>query len=378
MPCGLAVGLQFQRFELNLLAQQLLQIPDQARVPRADKRHRQPRSTGSPGAANAVHIVFGVERDVKVEHRRHIFDVQAARGHIGANQQIHRTTLECVQRLQTFVLALVAMQGGRLEALALQRTRQTGAAQFAVDEDKRLRHTTIKQDSFQCGPLVVIVNAVEMLLHRGGRGIGAGHLDGDRILQVAVCKSLDLGRERGRKQQRGSRLGQVAQNALQIWQEADVQHAVGFVKHHVLDLVQHTVLRFNVVQQPAWRGHQNLHALFQLGGLWLHVHAAKHNHAAQLRVFRIELDLLGHLIGQFTRGQQHQCAHRVAGWRGGDVFVFQHALQQRQRKGGGLAGAGLGGAHHVTAFQNDRNGLRLDGRHVLVAHFGHSASDGGG
>jgi len=60
--------------------------------------------------------------------------------------------------------------------------------------------------------------------------------------------------------------------------------------------------------------------------------------------------LLGHLVGEFACGQQHQGAHGVAGRRGGRVFVLHHALQQGQREGGGFAGAGLGGAHHVTAL----------------------------
>ena len=38
-----------------------------------------------------------------------------------------------------------------------------------------------------------------------------------------------------------------------------------------------------------------------------------------------------------------------------------------QRESRGLAGAGLGRAHHVLSLQNKRNGLLLDWRGVLVA-----------
>jgi hypothetical protein len=51
----------------------------------------------------------------------------------------------------------------------------------------------------------------------------------------------------------------------------------------------------------------------------------------------------------------------------------QQALQQRQRKSGGLAGAGLGCAHHVLPGQHHGNGLRLNRRHGLVAHLGYGA-----
>ena len=47
--------------------------------------------------------------------------------------------------------------------------------------------------------------------------------------------------------------------------------------------------------------------------------------------------------------------------------------QHGQRECGGLARSGLREAEHVPPGEDMRNGLRLDGRHGLVAHFGHSA-----
>jgi hypothetical protein len=76
------------------------------------------------------------------------------------------------------------------------------------------------------------------------------------------------------------------------------------------------------------------------------------------------LDVLGDLVGQFARGQQHQRAHRMARRRHG-AFSCRASLQQRQREGGRLAGAGLGGAHHVRP-QHHGDGLGLDRRHLLA------------
>jgi len=58
--------------------------------------------------------------------------------------------------------------------------------------------------------------------------------------------------------------------------------------------------------------------------------------------------------------------------------VLEHALHQRQGKGGGFAGTGLGGTHHVTALQHHGDGLGLDRGHGLVTHFGHGAGQGVG
>ncbi|MNV39689.1 hypothetical protein D3C71_1312760 [compost metagenome] len=267
------------------------------------------------------------------------------------------------------------MQRGGLEAFALQAARQTSTTELAVDEDERLLDTPGLEHLVDGTALVVVIGAVEALLHGGGRFVRAGHLDGDGVLQVAAGQALDLGRERGAEQERGALLGQEREDALQVGQKADVQHAVGLVEHDVLDLVEHSVLGFDVVKQAAWCGHQHFDAFFQLDGLGLHVHAAKHHGAAQLGVLGVQRDLLGDLVGQLARGQQYQGAHRMAGRGCGAAFVLEQALQQGQRESRRLAGAGLGCAHHVLPCEHHRNGLLLDGRHGLVAHFGYGARE---
>jgi hypothetical protein len=133
----------------------------------------------------------------------------------------------------------------------------------------------------------------------------------DRVLQVALGQALDLGREGGREQQRLPLLGQVGQDALQVGQKADVQHAVGLVEHHVLDLVEHRVLGLDVVEQAARRGDQHLDTRLELQRLRLHVDAAEHHRRAQLRELGVVLDVGCDLVGQFPRGGQHQRPHRM-------------------------------------------------------------------
>ena len=128
---------------------------------------------------------------------------------------------------------------------------------------------------------------------------------------------------------------------MQVRQEADVQHAVGFVEHHVLDLAEHRALGLDVVQQAARRGNQHLDPGFQGQGLWFHVHTPKHHTRPQTGVLGVGFDVVGHLVGQFTRGRQHQGAHRVARRRHAGVFVPQHLLQQRNRERRRLARARL-------------------------------------
>ena len=42
---------------------------------------------GAPGAADAVNIIFGVDRHVKIKNVTHADNVEAARGDIGSDQQ---------------------------------------------------------------------------------------------------------------------------------------------------------------------------------------------------------------------------------------------------------------------------------------------------
>ncbi len=360
--------------DLAFFLDQFFNIGQQAGVVAAThKADRQARGPSAAGAADAVHIVFRIEGQIEIEHGGHIFDIQAARGHISTHQQIDFAFFEGVQRFQALVLAFVAVQRGGVEAFALERARQAGTTQFAVHKHKGLLHATGAQHLVQRGALVFVAHAVETLLDIRCRGVGAGDFNRHRVLQVAAGQALDLRRESGGEQQRGALLGQVAQDALQVGQKADIEHAVGLIEHHVFHLVEHRALGFDMVQQTSGRCHQNLDAFFEFGSLGLHVNATEDHGAAQVGVLGIQLDLLRHLIGQLARGQQHQGAHRVARGRGRGVFVLEHALQQRQGERCRLAGAGLGRAHHVLAGQHHGNGLGLDRRHALVAHFGHGA-----
>ena len=115
-------------FHIDLLLDELLDIAHIAAVRIGHQGHGQTRCASAAGTADAVHIVFCVERYVEVEHGRHILDVQATRCHIGTHQQIHFTGLEGFQSLQALVLALVAVQGRGTQSVALQRACQACTA----------------------------------------------------------------------------------------------------------------------------------------------------------------------------------------------------------------------------------------------------------
>ncbi|OMP13915.1 hypothetical protein COLO4_00638 [Corchorus olitorius] len=358
---------------------QLFDIGQQALIARGEQRQCVARSAGTTRAANAVHVVFCVERQVEVDYARHLRDVETARCHVGGDQHIDGTLLERFERLHALGLRLVAVNGVGVDAFALQRTRQTRAADLAVGEHDALARQallgTLLQQVHERRLLVVVRHGVDDLADILRRGVAAGHFNGLRMTQVAGGQLLDLRRERRREQQRLAVCRQQVDDALQVGQEAHVEHAIGFVEHQHAHLRQVHAALLHVVEQAARRGHEDLHAAAQLLCLRVHVDAAEHHGAAQRRVLRVLGNVVVHLVGEFARGREDQRPHRVARRRRARIGVGQQVMDDRQRETGGLAGAGLCGAHDVAAGGHHRNGGGLDGRGLGVTAFGQRAED---
>ena len=131
-----------ERLQLDFSFDELFNVGHQTLVTAGHKTHRQARRTGAAGASNPVHIILGIERHVKVEHRRHVLDVQPSGGHVGTHQQVHFATFEGFECLEALVLAFVAVQGGGFQAFFFKRASEAGAAQLAVDKHKGLLHAS--------------------------------------------------------------------------------------------------------------------------------------------------------------------------------------------------------------------------------------------
>ena len=80
----------------------------------------------------------------------------------------------------------------------------------------------------------------------------------------------------------------------------------------------------------------------------------------------IGVEAVEDLAGQFPGRAQHQHA---AVLRLRTDARFQHPVEDREREGGGLAGAGLGDADDVAAGQRQGDGLSLNGRGRDVVFF---------
>ena len=125
--------------------------------------------------------------------------------------------------------------------------------------------------------------------------------------------------------------------------------------------------RVEMIEQTSRRRHQHVEAARQRADLRAVRHAAEDDGDVERQTGREIAKALRDLAGEFARRAEHQDA-RPALRRG--AFVGDEAVEDRQREGGGLAGAGLGDADEIAPFHQDGNGLRLNRRRLGVAHFG--------
>ena len=155
--------------------------------------------------------------------------------------------------------------------------------------------------------------------------------------------------------------------------EAHVEHAVGFVEHQHLDLVEAQRALVDEIDQAAGRRHQHFDAVRQRADLLVDRHAADGEcDGERADVPAIGAEAVGDLAGQFARRREHQNA---AGFFIGPQPLGVQVIDDRQRERRGLAGSGLRDADDIAALHGDRNGLGLDRRGSEVFFFRERADD---
>ncbi|CFE00772.1 Uncharacterised protein [Bordetella pertussis] len=364
------VGRQFQLAARHLALDQLLDVEQIALFVGGEQGDRLARRAGAAGAADPVDIVFGVVRQVVVDDAGHAGHVQAARRDVGRHQHFQIAGLERLERLHAVALGLVAVDRLGLHAVTLELARQPRGADLGVGKHDDLLQAARLDQVHHRRPLGIAMHLVGDLRDGVGRGVARGDFDLHRVVQVRTAQLADFIAERGREQQPLALRRQQADDAFEIGQKAHVEHAVGLVEHQDADLAEVDVLLLDVIEQAPRRGHQDFATAPQGFLLRTDVHAAEHHGAAQRRMQAVALDAFVNLVGQFPRGRENEGPHRVARRRCAGIGQRHQAMQDRQRECRRLAGAGLGGAHHIAAFHYDRNRLRLNRRGIRIAGVG--------
>jgi len=181
-----------------------------------------------------------------------------------------------------------------------------------------------------------------------------------RVLLVALGEPVDDAIERCREQQGLVVTLDVTEHPLDLREEPHVGHAIGFVDNHVGDVVEEHFLAFDQVDQASGGRDHKVDPLGQVLDLLFDVRAAVDGENAPVECVGHRQQLVLDLRRQLSGGDKGQRS-RSLGF--GDI----DQLQDREAKRQGLAGAGLGLATDVVAFERRWNGEFLDLEGVLEA-----------
>ena len=161
-------------------------------------------------------------------------------------------------------------------------------------------------------------------------------------------------------------VGGLLEDLLHVFGEAHAQHLVGLVQHQVLEFGQVQGTLGDVVDHAAGGTDNNLGAAAQAGELGAVGGAAVDREDGEVvDVLGVGGEGLGDLERELAGRSQDQ-GLGLAG-RAVEVVELGQAGQCRYCECCSLTGAGLGEAHDVAAFEQQRDGCCLDRGRLLVA-----------
>jgi len=295
---------------------------------------------------------------VVIEDVAHLGNVEATRRHVACGKEGDRAVAEGIERRRALMLVQVPVQRADTEAMALEGAVKDADVLLAIAEDDGvldvdLAHQGSERLAFSC----LVVGRLFQPLHDGRRGgCLRGHLDALRLVQEVVGEALDFRRHGGREEKRLSREGQLLADALDVGNEAHVEHTIGLVDHQNLDAVQKQLAALEMVEQPAGGRDHHIGAAIELAVLIVIGHAADQKRHGQLMALAEDLEMLGDLGGKLAGGFQDQRARHAR-----SCAPTLQPRQHREHERGGLAGSGLGDAEHVAASDDEGDSFILYG-----------------
>jgi hypothetical protein len=151
---------------------------------------------------------------------------------------------------------------------------------------------------------------------------------------------------------------------------------VGLVQHDDLHAAHHQRAAPHVVERASRRGDHDVDAGAHRVDLPADRLPAVDRQHAHVQRLAVAMHRFGHLHRELARRHQHH-GERARGARAGHAAGRDETLEDGQREGRGLSGAGGGLAEEVASFDQGRDGLLLDGRGLFVAQDGEGLDDAG-
>ena len=277
----------------------------------ADERDGLARGARATGAPDPMDVIVRHVGQVVVDDVRQLVDVDAARRDVGGDEHLQARVLEFRQRPRARALALVAVDRERRDAVVVQLLRELVRAVLRAREHEHLVPVLRLDEMREELALAVAIHGMHGLRDHVDRRVARRDLDQCRRIEQVVGERLDLVGERRREQQVLPLPGQEREDALDVADEAHVEHPVGLVEHEDLDPRQVEVALALMVEQAAGRGDEDVDAALQLRGLRADADAAEHDHRRKLRVLAVGAHALLDLRRELARRREDQRADRL-------------------------------------------------------------------
>ena len=315
-----------------------------------------------------MHVVLGVLRQVVVEDHFDVVHVQSARRHVGRHEELETAFAKLRDHALAHLLRDVAVQFVGAVAARLEVIRQFVAHHFrpakndpvfdVLDVDQPAEHLQLR----------AAVDLVINLINRRHDHLLRLDAHVHRLPRVVFDQRADHRRHRGRKENRLPIGGRLLEDGLDVLAETHVEHPVGLVEDDHPEVLQLQRLALQMVHHAPWRADDDLRAFAQTAELAVVALPAVDRQLAHALLEHRQLrHLLRDLHGQLPRRAEDQHLRPANG--------YVHALDRRDGKCRGLARAGLRKPDDVGAGEELGNGLGLDRRRLLEAHFGDGLED---
>src|SRR5579863_2773073 len=230
-------GLAIRGNSFDLDAELAFELKEVGALFPQEKRGGNAVFTGAAGAADAVDEVFGDIGKVVVDDVGDVLDVDAASGDVGGNEHAILPALETSEGRSPLRLRAVAMNHGGVDALTVQILGDALRAALGARENEAAAAFAFEQVEEHVGFAVFgDFEGLEANTFRGFRSRTKREANG---IFCVVAHELRHGAfHRGGEAQSLALPRQHADNAAYGWEEAHVEHAIGFVENKRFDASQ--------------------------------------------------------------------------------------------------------------------------------------------
>ena len=208
--------------------------------------------------ATAVQKAGSVHRQVSMDHKAQIRQVQTARGNVGGDTDAGPAITQGLQGIGPLALGQFARQGDDLKTALTQAGIEPPHIFAGRTEDQSPRRIDVTQH-IDHRPFDLVGGAADDAIFDIAMGfVQAGRIDPHRIALIAAREGGDIFCNGGREQQGPALDRRGIQNEFQIIAKAEIEHLVGLVQHGDLQGRQVQMAALNMVAQTAGGADNNV------------------------------------------------------------------------------------------------------------------------